>query len=106
MELVEEFDMASALSWASSASFTRASILEAWSVASSTPSERPMLGQSSSEEVDFLSIDAGDVEDSPPPSLDYRRSMGLCSCCSPAFYLPISIPRYQDHGKNLFHLEL
>lgn len=55
---------------------------EAHCAASSTPRESLMLCWSSSKEVDILSIKAGDVEDSPPPSLTYRSSWGLYSCCS------------------------
>lgn len=54
---------------------------------SSDPSESPMLGQHSSDEVDSLSIEAGDVEDLPPSSLVYRSSWGLCFCCSQIKYM-------------------
>ncbi|ROK35587.1 hypothetical protein DPX16_17330 [Anabarilius grahami] len=83
LELVEELEAASALSRPSSTSSSAlARDSEAHSAASSTPSESLMLARSSSEEVDILSIKVGNVEDSPPPSLTYRSSWGLCSCCS------------------------
>lgn len=61
-------------SFASSSAIARD--LETSSEASSTPSESLMLGQSSSEKVDFLSIEVGDVKGLPSPSLAYRSSWG------------------------------
>lgn len=67
MELEEKLETASALSrplLAGSSSPVRDT--EASSAASSTPSKSLMLGLSSSEEVDVLSIEVGDFKDSPP----------------------------------------
>lgn len=47
--------------------------LEAHSAASSALSESPMLSLSSSKEVDILSNETGDFEDSPPLSPAYEE---------------------------------
>lgn len=72
MELVEELEMGpfSALTAGSSAVTQD---LEARSTASSTLSENPMLALSSFEEVDIVSIEAGESDDSPPVSPDYEE---------------------------------
>lgn len=74
MDLVEGFEMSSALSQPSPA---RSSAffwdMEAHSAVSSTPSEGPVLMLSSSEVLDVLSIKAGGIEDLPPPSPSYEE---------------------------------
>lgn len=74
MELEEELEMASVLPCPSLAgSSSPIWDMEASSAASSTPSENLMLGLSSSEEVDALSIEAGDFKDLPPFSTMYEE---------------------------------
>lgn len=74
LELAEELEMASAFSQPSLASSsTLAQDTEARSMASSTQSESPMLGLSSSEEIDVLSIEVEGFEDSPPLSPSYEE---------------------------------
>lgn len=74
MDLVEGFEMSSALSQpspaGSSAFFWNT---EARSAVYSTPSEGPVLMLSSSEVLDVLSIKAGGIEDLPPPFPGYEE---------------------------------
>lgn len=72
MELAEEFETGQAISQLSpvgSSAFTWDP--EALPAASSAQSESPVLALSNSKEVDTVSIEAGDVEDSPPLSPAY-----------------------------------
>lgn len=75
MELVEEVEMALALSQISDSSF---SVLiqesETHSAASSAQGEDPMLQLFGSEKLDVLSIEAGEIEDSPT----YSPAFGGC----------------------------
>lgn len=74
MELVEESEMASALSQLSTASSSfQIRHMEACSVASYALSENLMLDLSSSEEVGILSIEADDLEDSAALSPQYEE---------------------------------
>ncbi|XDV52010.1 hypothetical protein PO909_020792 [Leuciscus waleckii] len=74
MELADDVEMASALSQHSAASYIGpAHGSEARSAASSACNEDLMLELSGSEELDILSIEAGECEDSPPHSLAFKE---------------------------------
>lgn len=69
MELADELKMASDLSQLSSvSSIVPIQGSEAHATASSTLDENSMLELSSPENLDVLSIEAGEIEDSPPQS--------------------------------------
>lgn len=80
MELAEEVETAPALSPPLSAGY-RSCVwdTEARFVSSSIPSESLMLELSSSEELEVLSIEAGDIEDSPPSSPAYEELVEVVS---------------------------
>lgn len=92
MELAEEFEMALAFSLTSTASSSaQTRDTEARSVASSALSDCLMLGLSSSEELDILSIEASDLGDSPTQSPQYEelvqiviRAVAKLNICWPA----------------------
>lgn len=78
MDLVEGIETCLALSLPSrSSTFSQGS--EAHTVVSSTLGEAPVLQLSRSEELDIVSVDAGDVEDSPPhsPAFEELVEVGL-----------------------------
>lgn len=78
MELVENVETASALSQHSETSsnvLTQGS--EAYNAASSNLGEDPMLEMSGSEEVDVLSIEAGETEESPLQSPAFEELLDV-----------------------------
>lgn len=81
MELAEEVETASAPSLPSSAG-SSPSIwdTEACSMASSTPRKCSMLEFFSSEELEALNIEAGEIEDLPPSSPTYVELVEAVTC--------------------------
>lgn len=72
IDLAEGFEMGPALSLQSPAGSSAFPWdLEAHVVVSSIPGEAPVLQLSGSEELDIVSMDPGDVEDSPPHTPAY-----------------------------------
>lgn len=82
MDVVEGLETGSAFSLPSPMGSSILSLgLEAHSAVSSAPSEGSKFQLSSSEEIDVLSIKAGDFEDSPPQVPAYEELIKGCHLC-------------------------